>query len=445
MNLRPIALALCLTFAACSYPDPPQVAEAPYPASASIAIRCGLLVDGIADKPRRDKTVIIEDGRIDRIAPGHFRPPSSMPYLDLSDYTCLPGLVDTHTHIALYPEDSSDMTVYYRRSIDQTNAIAFKNATITLMAGFTTIRNVGDYFPSAIRETQARIAAGELAGPRISTAGPYLTIPGGGGDLVIPGVDENLIPAEARLGVARGPEEFAEKTRSAIDAGADMIKVIASGAVFAFDGVPGAPEMSEEEIAAVVNVAHAARLKVTAHAHGAESIKDAIRAGVDSIEHASLADDEAISMAAEANVAFSMDVYNGTYTAEVGVEQGYPEEFMRKNDETTEAQRIVFEKAVAAGVPILFGTDAGVLPHGMNARQFEVMVSRGMTPMQAVKSATSVAAEHMGWSDDIGAIEEGRFGDLVAVRGNALDDIASLQAVDVVVKTGVLFKRETVE
>jgi imidazolonepropionase-like amidohydrolase len=219
-----------------------------------------------------------------------------------------------------------------------------------------------------------------------------------------------------------------------------MIKVIASGAVFAFGGVPGAPEMTPEEIAAVVEVAHANGVRVTAHAHGARSIKEAILAGVDSIEHASLADDEAIELAAQHDVAFSMDVYNGTYTEEVGIEQGYPEEFMRKNEETTEAQRVVFEKAYARGVPIIFGTDAGVYPHGLNARQFEVMVERGMSAMDAIKAATSVAAKYMDLADDVGAIDVGRYGDLIAVRGNPLEDIERLQHVDVVIKSGTRIK-----
>ena len=265
-----------------------------------------------------------------------------------------------------------------------------------------------------------------------------MTIPGGGGDLVVPGHDESEIPPAIRVGVARGADDFRDKTRTVIENGADMIKVIASGAVFAYGGVPGEPEMTRDEIAAVVEVAHAAGLRVTAHAHGARSIKDAILAGVDSIEHASLADGEAVAMAAERGVAFSMDVYNGTYTAEVGEELGYPEEFMRKNEETTEAQRIVFEKAYRAGVPILYGTDAGVSPHGYNGRQFAVMVDRGMSPMDTIKSATSMAAVHMNMVEDIGAVEAGRYGDLVAVRGNPLADVSHLETIDIVIKGGML-------
>jgi len=200
--------------------------------------------------------------------------------------------------------------------------------------------------------------------------------------------------------------------------------------------VPGAPEMTPEEIAAVVEVAHASGAKVTAHAHGARSIREAILAGVDSIEHASLADDAAIALAAEHGVAFSMAVYNGPYTAAVGAAQGYPDEFMRKNEETTEAQRVAFEKAGAAGVPILYGTDAGVYPHGLNARQFEVMVERGMPAMEAIRTATSVAARHMQMADDVGAVAPGRYGDLIAVRGDPIEDITRLQDVAWVIKAG---------
>lgn len=437
-------ILFCLLLTACQPKHEASLTGAPFDAdNGNIAIRCGQLIDGLSDEPRSDTTVLIRDGRIAKLIPGHLRPPDALAFLDLSDKTCLPGLIDMHTHIALYPEDASDMTVYYRRSIEAMTTDARENATATLMAGFTTIRNVGEYFPSTIRAVQADIDAGRMAGPRIISAGPFLTIPGGGGDLVIPGHDESEIPVEVRGGVARGPDEFRKKARQALDDGADMLKVIASGAVFAFGGVPGAPEMSEDEIRAVVEIARERGVMVTAHAHGAQSIKDAIHAGVDSIEHASLADDEAIALAAERGVAFSMDVYNGTYTAEVGLSQGYPDEFMRKNEETTETQRVVFEKAIAAGVTLLFGTDAGVGPHGKNARQFEVMVERDMAPMDAIRSATSLAASHMGWQADIGAIETSRYGDLIAVQGDPLQDIAVLQDVAVVIKGGLIFKLPT--
>ena len=390
--------------------------QAPEPRDRIFAIRCGNLIDGLADESLGSKLVVIRNDRIETVEVDG-KIPEGAEVLNLPDHTCLPGLIDAHTHLALNPEDSADMTVYYRITDEENLATTAENARKTLFAGFTTVRNVGEYYPEAVYAARRQIEEGLIPGPRIQSAGSFITIPGGGGDLVIPGHDPAEIPAETRLGVARGPEEFAAATQRIVDNGADVIKVIASGAVFAFDGVPASPEMTQEEIAAVVEVARANGLKVTAHAHGAQSIKDAILAGVDSIEHASLGDDEAVALAAEHGIAFSMDVYNGTYTANVGAEQNYPEEFMRKNDETTEAQRVVFEAALEAGVTILFGTDAGVLPHGLNGRQFEVMVQRGMTPMDAIKSATSIAAQHMDLAADVGAIEPGRFGDLIAVKG----------------------------
>jgi imidazolonepropionase-like amidohydrolase len=355
--------------------------------------------------------------------------------------TCLPGLVDMHTHLTDRPGDTADLSVYYRRSRADQAPIARENARVTLLAGFTTVRDVGTYIAWADRDLRDAINSGLTVGPRMQVPGFYLTVPGGGGDLVIPGHAESEIPAQVRMGVARGPEAFRQKAELAVAGGADLLKVIASGAVLAFGGVPGEPEMTPEEIAAVVEVAHANGLKVAAHAHGARSIKEAILAGADTIEHASLIDDEAIALAREHDVALSMDVYNGTYIDTEGRRQHWPEEFLRKNIETTEAQRQGFTKAQAAGVPIVYGTDAAVYPHGLNGRQFAIMVERGMAPMQAIQAATSVAARYMGWSDRVGALAPGYFGDLIAVRCNPLDDIACLQTVDGVVKGGLVFKQ----
>ncbi|MBV6423798.1 MAG: hypothetical protein NAOJABEB_01608 [Steroidobacteraceae bacterium] len=398
-------------------------------------MQCGALIDGISDTPQRDVTVVIQGGRIAAIEAGRRSPPG-LPVIDLADHTCLPGLIDMHTHITERPEDTADLTVYFRRTAAEQAALARQFAAATLRAGFTTVRNLGAYNAWTDRALRDAINRGEVAGPRMQVVGYYLTIPGGGGDLLVPAVPEADIPADVRRGVARGPAEFRAKAQAAIDGGADLLKVIASGAVLAFGGVPGEPEMTPEEIAAVTAVAHAAGRKVAAHAHGARSIREAILAGADTIEHASLIDDEGIALAKAHGVALSMDVYNGDYIDSEGRRLGWPAEFLRKNAETTEAQRQGFTRAHAAGVAIVYGTDAGVYPHGLNARQFPIMVERGMTAMEAIKSATSVAARYMGWSDRVGEVTPGRYGDVIAVRGDPLADIRLLQTVDVVVKGG---------
>jgi imidazolonepropionase-like amidohydrolase len=351
-------------------------------------------------------------------------------------------LINTHVHLLERPEDSLDYGYYYRNTNEQFNQRVLEAAEDTLLSGFTLVRNVGDFYPKAIVHGRDEIRAGRTIGPRIRTAGPYLTIPGGGGDLVVPGYDPADIPAGAQTGVARGADEFRRKAQIAVDEGADLLKVIASGAVFSFGVEPGAPEMTQEEIAAVVDVAHEAGIKVTAHVHSAESGRDAVRAGVDSLEHASLLDDEVIALVKEHGIALSMDVYNGTYTDTVGREQGWPENYLRRNYDTTEAQRVVFEKAYKLGIPIMYGTDACIHPHDMGAWQFQFMVERGMTPMDAIKSATSVPADHMEIADDVGAIEAGRFGDLIAVRGNPLESMTIMRDVGVVIKGGLVFKLE---
>jgi imidazolonepropionase-like amidohydrolase len=419
----------------------PAIASTPHrPDSGSMVIQCGRLIDGIDPAAAGPTSVLVREGRVESVESG-WQAPSGLPLLDLREHTCLPGLIDMHTHLTDRPGDTADLSVYYRRTVEEQLVIARENARVTLLAGFTTARDVGTYIAWADRALRDEIDAGRVVGPRVQVAGFYLTIPGGGGDLVIPGHPESSIPAQVRAGVARGPDEFRRKAELAVAGGADFLKVIASGAVLAFGGVPGDPEMTPEEIAAVVEVAHRHGLKVSAHAHGARSIREAILAGADTIEHASLIDEPAIELARQHSVALSMDVYNGDYIDTAGREQGWPEEFLRKNLETTEAQRQGFTQAHAAGVPIVYGTDAAVYPHGLNARQFRIMVQRGMTPMEAIQSATSVAARYLGWPDRVGAIEPGRFGDLIAVRCDPLADITCLERVDAVVKGGLIFKR----
>jgi len=365
--------------------------------------------------------------------------PNDLDTLDLSDYFCLPGLIDMHTHIS---EGHSRSLVEYLTMTQQDQLVIGRvNVQKTLLAGFTSVRDLGVYIAWTDKALRDEINSGLTNGPRMQISGFYLTIPGGGGDIDIPGYSGN-VPAHIRQGVTQGAENFRIRAEAAVVGGADLLKMIASGAVLAFGSLPGSPEMTPDEIAAVVAVGHKAGIKVTAHAHGAQSIKDAILAGVDSIEHASLIDDEGIRLARENGVALSMDIYNGDYISTVGKEENWPEEFLRKNRETTDEQRSSFTKAHQAGVRIVYGTDAGVYPHGDNAKQFSYMVKQGMTSVEAIQAATIHAADVMGWGNQVGQINPGFFADIVALRDNPISNIQALEKIDVVIKGGQLYKLE---
>ena len=357
--------------------------------------------------------------------------------LDLSDYFCLPGLIDMHTHIS--EKTSSDLSEFLTRSQEEQLVEARENAQTTLEVGFTSIRDVGVYIAWTDKRLRDEINQGLTPGPRMQISGYYLTIPGGGGDIDIPDY-KGKVPEHIRQGVTRGEDQFRQRAQKAVNGGADLLKMIASGAVLAYGSTPGSPEMDPDEIEAVVSVGQEAGIRVTAHAHGAESIKQAILAGVNSIEHASLIDDEGIQLAKEKGVALSMDIYNGDYINTVGVIEEWPEEFLRKNRETTEIQRENFTKAHQAGVIIVYGTDAGVYPHGDNAKQFAYMVDHGMTSLEAIQSATIVAAKVMNWEDRVGQIKPGYFADIIAVRDNPLLNIRLLGDIDIVIKGGVVYK-----
>jgi len=425
---------------ACSEPDiPPKIISAvPYEAdSGDLFVQCGTLIDGQSDNAQKNVSVLIQDGKILSVG-SVLEVPQGTPVIDLSDYTCMPGFIDMHTHIM--EDDYTPEEDYYSHTVEHTMAKGREFTHTTLMAGFTSVRNLGVYYGGTSILMRDEIDRGDAIGPRMQVASVYLTIPGGRGDLVIPGIPEEDIPAQLRQGVAKGPEDFRAKAQAAVDSGAGVRKIIASGAITAFGGVPGAPEMTPEEIVAVVDVAHAAGIPVTAHAHGAQSIKDAIKCGADSIEHASYLDDEGIRLALEHNVALSMDIYNGDWIdVEYRKFEGY-EEFVLKNEDAMLSQRQNFKKAHDAGIPIVYGTDAGIFPHGMNAIQFRYMVEWGMTEMEAIKAATSVSARVMQWDDRVGIIQKGLYGDLVAVKGNPLSDIRQLENIDIVIKGGLIFK-----
>jgi len=280
-----------------------------------------------------------------------------------------------------------------------------------------------------------------VLGPRMACAGAYVTVSGGGGDVtgLAPDVDA-VVPRDLRFGVANSEDEVRRVVRRLLMGGADFIKVIATGAVLTEGTVPSAPEFSEAEIRAAVEEAALYGTHVAAHAHGAEGIKRAVRAGVRSIEHGSLIDDEAIALMAERGTYLVADVWMGDWTLEQGERDGWSPNVMRKLRDTTDAQREGFTKALQAGVRMAFGTDSGTYPHGMNASQFAYMVRFGMTPMQAIRSATVDAAELLGWSDRVGALEPGRFADVIAVEGDVLNEVNRLTDVAFVMRGGQVVK-----
>lgn len=365
------------------------------------------------------------------------RPPRNATVIDWRRYTVLPGLIDLHTHLADVGQ-GADVAEPIRTGPAETAFIGAKNARDTLMAGFTSVRDVGTFRVFSDVKLRDAIAKGLIPGPRMLVAGTYLTIPGGGGE--INGLPAGSVPPEMRFGVVKDAVETRIKAEALFAGGADFLKLIATGAVLALGTEPGQPELTEDEMRAAVEVARAHNSYATAHAHGAVGIKAAIRAGVRSIEHASLIDDEGLAMAKDAGVWLVMDVYNGDYIEEVGTREGWPAEYLRKNRETTDVQRQGFAKAVRMGVKIGFGTDSGVYPHGLNARQFGYMVRYGMTPLAAIRAATTEAAKLVMREKDIGSVAPGHFGDLIAVKDDPLRDVQTLESVQGVIKGGVLVK-----
>ena len=404
-----------------------------------VAVRAGRLVDVERGEIRRDQLIVVRGDRIEAVLPGSARPPAGARVIDLSRFSILPGLIDCHAHLIGDLTDA-DALLPLQRSGAQEAFSGVRNARSTLLAGFTTVRDVGTYRALVDVALRDAIVDGTVIGPRTAVAGAYVTVTGGGGELVGAAPDVT-IPAEYRFGVANGADEVRARVRAILSGGADFVKLIATGAVLTQGTKPGASEYTEEEIRAAVEQAAEYGTYVAAHAHGAEGIKRAVRAGVRSIEHGSLIDDEAIALMKEKGTWLVADIYNGDYIASAGRDQGWDEEIMRKNDETTDAQRAGFRKAVAAGVRIAYGTDSGVYPHRFAARQLPYMVRHGMTPMQAIRSATLSAAELMGWDDRVGSVAPGKYADLVAVQGDVLANLETLENVGFVMKGGIVYKR----
>jgi imidazolonepropionase-like amidohydrolase len=410
----------------------------PPAASVVTVIRAGRLLDVERGIVLRDRVIVVRGEKIVSVeaAPGHV--PAGAKVIDLSRYTVSPGLIDCHTHL-VGGDESANASAPLERSAAQDAMDGVKNARRTLLAGFTTVRDVGTYRAFVDVALRDAINDGIVMGPRMAVAGAYITVSSGGGEVTGLAPDVG-IPAEMRFGVADTPDEVRQRVREILNRGADLIKVIATGAVLTPGTKPGVQELSEEEIHAAVTEAAKYGARVAAHAHGAEGIKAAVRAGVASIEHGSLMDDESIQLMKEKGTYLDADIYNGDYISTVGKAQGWSAEILRKNDETTETQRAGFRKAVAAGVKIAFGTDAGVYPHGLNARQLPYMVKYGMTPMGAIQAATINSATLIGWQDRVGSLAPGKSADIIAVEGDGLADISRFTNVAFVMKTGTVYR-----
>jgi imidazolonepropionase-like amidohydrolase len=418
------------TLLACALASASASAETRY-------VRAGRLIDTEKGVVLTDRLIRIDDDRIVSVTPWS-PPPADAPLTDWSAYTVLPGLIDMHTHLADWGQ-TSNVAEPLLHSQQEIAYMALRNAKATLYAGFTTVHDVGCFRAFSDVALRNAINHGDVEGPRMNVVGAYITIPGGGGEVTGFAPDVK-VPDDMRVGVVTDANDARLKVNYLFQHGVDSIKLIATGAVLAEGTEPGTQELTDDEMRAAVDAAKANGGWVVAHAHGAAGIKAAIRAGVRSIEHASLIDDEGIALARARGVFLDMDIYNGDYIEEVGTKEGWPAGYLRKNRETTDAQREGFGKAVKAGVKLSFGTDAGVYPHGLNARQFKYMVRYGMTPMAAIQSATTVSAELLGWSKDVGAVAPGHFADMVAVKADPLADISALEHLDHVMKGGKLVR-----
>ena len=400
------------------------------------ALRPGQLLDVSTGDVRSGRAVVIEDDRISDVVGAH-DVPSDLPVRDLPDHTLMPGLVDCHAHLVGEEDSGHGYTELLTRTGAQEAMSGVRNARDTLRAGFTSVRDVGTYRAFVDVALRDAIDAGWTPGPRMMVAGAYVGCTGGGGDVSGLAPDaERLVPPELRVGVADTVDDVRRVVRRILYGGADLIKLIATGAVMSDNGNPGVPELTEGQIRAAVEEAALHGAHVAAHAHGAEGIKRAVRGGVHSVEHGSLMDDEGVALMAEHRTWLVADIYGGDYIAEVGRRDGWKADVLRKNDETTVAQRAAFEKCVAAGVRIAYGTDSGIYPHGLNARQLAYHVRHGQTPLEAIRSATLHAAELMGWSDRIGRVDRGLYADLVAVPGDPTRDVRLLEDVPFVMKGG---------
>ncbi|MEU9229977.1 amidohydrolase family protein [Streptomyces massasporeus] len=403
----------------------------------AVALRCARLVDVGAGTVLPDRTVVVEGERITAVLPAGEPVPEGVRLIDLGAATLAPGLVDLHTHL-VGPAACGDYMQELRESGARQALDGVVHARDTLNAGFTTVRDVGAFRAFVDVALRDAIDRGIVPGPRMAVAGAYVSVSTGGGMItgLAPGIEQ---PREYRFGSVRDVPDVRERVRELLTGGADVIKLIATGAVLTPGTVPGAPELTEDQIRAAVEEARWYGAYVAAHAHGTEGIKRAVRAGVRSIEHGTELDDESIELMLEHGTYLSADIWWSDWLVENA--QTFDDEQLAKNDAATDRQRRSFAKAVRAGVRIGFGTDAGAFPHGLQTRQLATMCEWGMTPLQALRAATLTSAECMGWEDRIGSVTPGKYADLIAVTGDP-EDPASYNDVRFVMKGGEVVRND---
>lgn len=401
-------------------------------------IRAGKLIDSDTGAVLRDQIILIRDSKIEKV--GRDVPiPADATVVDLTNMTVLPGLIDCHTHLADGAR-TGDPLAQFEKTGAQIVLESVPNARAMLESGFTTVRDVGTYRALGDIALRDAINHGDIVGPRMFVAGAYVTIAGGAGALTGLAPDISL-PWDLHYGEANSPWEVRKVIRQLAHDGVDHIKILSSGAVLTHGSNPKSQEFTPEELQAAVDEAGHFGLRVAAHAHSAEGIKNAIRAGVASVEHATMIDDEGIALAKQHGTYLDMDIYDEECIQEDGRNGSVPKDFLEHDAQLGQIQRDNFRKAVAAGVKMSFGTDAGVCAYGTSAKQFAFMVKYGMTPMQAIQAATHNAADLLGHSDEIGSIKAGKDADIIGVTGDAISDIRLLEDVKFVMKGGKIYRQ----